>query len=40
MGSSILSIGQSALNAAQIGVATTGHNIANASTAGYTRQVV
>ncbi|MES2830647.1 MAG: flagellar hook-associated protein FlgK [Pseudomonadota bacterium] len=37
---SILSVGQSALNAAQIGVATTGHNIANASTPGYSRQVV
>src|SRR6476646_1300287 len=40
MGSSILGIGQSALNAAQIGVATTGHNIANAATPGYSRQVV
>ena len=40
MGSSILSIGQSALNAAQIGVATTGHNISNAATPGYSRQVV
>ena len=36
----ILGIGESALNAAQIGLATTGHNIANASTPGYTRQVV
>lgn len=36
----ILNVGQSALNAAQIGVATTGHNIANASTPGYSRQVV
>src|SRR5690242_4947047 len=36
----ILGIGQSALNAAQIGLATTGHNIANASTPGYNRQIV
>ena len=40
MASNILSIGQSALNAAQIGIATTGHNIANAATPGYSRQVV
>lgn len=40
MGSSILGIGQSALTAAQVGVATTGHNIANATTPGYSRQVV
>ncbi|MBC7512988.1 MAG: flagellar hook-associated protein FlgK [Herminiimonas sp.] len=40
MSSGILSIGQSALNAAQVGVATTGHNIANATTPGYSRQVV
>ena len=36
---SILGIGNSALAAAQIGLATTGHNIANASTPGYSRQV-
>jgi flagellar hook-associated protein 1 FlgK len=36
----ILSIAQTALNAAQVGLATTGHNIANASTPGYSRQVV
>lgn len=36
----ILGIGQSALNAAQIGLATTGHNIANAATPGYNRQMV
>lgn len=36
----ILSIGQTALNAAQVGLATTGHNIANASTEGFSRQVV
>lgn len=35
----ILSIGKSALAAAQAALATTGHNIANASTPGYTRQV-
>lgn len=40
MGSSILNVGQSALAAAQAGLVTTGHNIANASTPGYTRQVV
>ncbi|WP_019141185.1 flagellar hook-associated protein FlgK [Noviherbaspirillum massiliense] len=40
MASSILSIGQSALAAAQTGLATTGHNIANANTPGYSRQVV
>ncbi|MFS0754525.1 flagellar hook-associated protein FlgK [Noviherbaspirillum sp. 1P10PC] len=38
--SSILSVGQSALSAAQAGLVTTGHNIANASTPGYNRQVV
>ncbi|HCU84669.1 MULTISPECIES: flagellar hook-associated protein FlgK [unclassified Methylophilus] len=38
--SNVLSIGKSALNAAQIGIATVGHNIANASTEGYNRQVV
>ena len=40
MGTSILSIGQSALAAAQVGISTTGHNIANAATPGYNRQVV
>lgn len=40
MATNILSIGQSALNAAQVGLSTTGHNIANAATPGYTRQVV
>ncbi|WP_151636375.1 flagellar hook-associated protein FlgK [Noviherbaspirillum aerium] len=40
MGSSILNVGQSALAAAQAGLVTTGHNIANASTPGYSRQVV
>ncbi|MDP2154223.1 MAG: flagellar hook-associated protein FlgK [Methylotenera sp.] len=38
--SNILNIGKSALAAAQIGISTTGHNIANASTPGYSRQVV
>ncbi len=36
----ILSIGQTALTAAQVGLNTTGHNIANANTAGYNRQVM
>lgn len=40
MASTVLSIGKSALNAAQIGLTTTGHNIANASTPGFSRQVV
>ncbi len=40
MASNILSIGQSALSAAQVGISTTGHNIANASTPGYSRQTV
>lgn len=35
-----LGIGYSGLNAAQIGIDTTGHNIANAETVGYTRQRV
>lgn len=40
MGSNIFGIGQSALSAAQVGLSVTGHNIANASTPGYSRQVV
>ena len=40
MATSILSIGQSALAAAQVGISTTGHNIANAATPGFSRQVV
>ena len=40
MASSILSVGQSALTAAQVGLSTTGHNIANAATPGYSRQLV
>lgn len=38
--SNILNIGKSALTAAQIGLSTTGHNIANANTPGYSRQVI
>jgi flagellar hook-associated protein 1 FlgK len=38
MGSGIYSIGVSALQNAQLGLATTGHNIANANTDGYNRQ--
>ncbi|HYD95689.1 MAG TPA: flagellar hook-associated protein FlgK [Noviherbaspirillum sp.] len=37
---SILGIGQSALAAAQAGLVTTGHNIANVNTPGYTRQSI
>lgn len=40
MASSILGVGQSALNAAQTGLTTTGHNIANVNTPGYSRQVI
>ena len=40
MATNILSIGQSALAAAQVGISTTGHNIANAATPGYSRQVL
>jgi flagellar hook-associated protein 1 FlgK len=40
MATNILGVGQSALAAAQAGLVTTGHNIANASTPGYNRQVV
>lgn len=35
-----LNIGYSGLNAAQVGIDTTGHNISNAETEGYTRQRV
>ncbi|MDM9651003.1 flagellar hook-associated protein FlgK [Pseudomonas wenzhouensis] len=35
---SLISIGLSGLNASQAALSTTGHNIANADTAGYTRQ--
>lgn len=40
MGTNILGVGQSALAAAQVGIMTTGHNIANATTPGYSRQTV
>lgn len=40
MASNILTVGQTALVAAQVGLSTTGHNIANASTPGYNRQLV
>jgi flagellar hook-associated protein 1 FlgK len=36
----ILKVAQSGLTAAQIGLTTTGHNIANANTPGYNRQIV
>src|SRR5471032_1758491 len=36
----LLSIGQSGLLAAQVGLATTGNNITNANVAGYSRQQV
>lgn len=38
MGTSIFGIGVTALNAAQIGITTAEHNIANASTPGFSRQ--
>lgn len=40
MGNSLYSIGLSGLNAAQAGLLTTSHNIANVNTAGYSRQQV
>lgn len=40
MGNSIFGIGVSALNAAQVGLATAEHNIANANTPGFNRQEV
>lgn len=40
MGTSILNIGVTGLNAAQAGLLTTGHNIANAATPGYNRQQI
>ncbi|MBS4098219.1 MAG: flagellar hook-associated protein FlgK [Sulfuricella sp.] len=40
MGNSIFGIGLSGLNAAQVGLVTTGHNISNANTAGFHRQEV
>ncbi|WP_028453104.1 flagellar hook-associated protein FlgK [Chitinilyticum aquatile] len=38
MGSSVFGIGVSGLNAANLGLTTTGHNIANVNTPGYSRQ--
>lgn len=38
MGSSVFSIGVSGLNAANLGLIATGHNISNANTPGYSRQ--
>ncbi len=40
MGTSLLSIGITGLNAAQAGLVTTGHNISNQATPGYSRQNV
>jgi flagellar hook-associated protein 1 FlgK len=40
MGNSILSVGITGLSAAQAGLITTSHNIANASTDGYSRQSI
>ena len=40
MASGILGIGASALSAAQAGLLTAGHNIANANTTGYSRQTI
>lgn len=40
MGSSVFSIAVSALNAANLGLTTTGHNISNVNTDGYTRQQI
>lgn len=40
MSSGFFNVGVSGLNAAQMGLMTAGHNIANASTAGYNRQYV
>ncbi len=39
MGSSLFEVGLSGLRAAQISITTTGHNIANVDTPGFTRQV-
>ena len=38
MGSGVFNVAVSGLNAAQLGIQTTSHNIANASTTGYNRQ--
>ena len=39
MGASLFSIGLTGLNAAQAGLQTTSHNISNAGTTGYSRQI-
>lgn len=38
MSSTLIRVGLSGINAAQIGLSTTGHNISNVNTAGYSRQ--
>src|SRR5690349_17094471 len=38
MGTNLLNIGKTGLLAAQVGLSTTGHNIANVNVAGYSRQ--
>ncbi|MGL6039721.1 MAG: flagellar basal body protein, partial [Deefgea sp.] len=38
MASSVFGIGVSGLNAANLGLTTTGHNIANVNTSGFSRQ--
>lgn len=40
MGSSVFTIGLSGLKAANLGLTTAGHNIANVNTAGYSRQTI
>ncbi|WP_035053217.1 flagellar hook-associated protein FlgK [Andreprevotia chitinilytica] len=40
MGSSVFNIGVSGLNAANLGLTVTGHNISNANTDGYSRQTI
>jgi flagellar hook-associated protein 1 FlgK len=40
MGSSVFNIGVTGLNAANMGLTTTGHNIANANTDGFSRQTI
>ncbi|KAF0812524.1 Flagellar hook-associated protein 1 [Andreprevotia sp. IGB-42] len=40
MGSSVFGIGVSGLNAANIGLTVTGHNISNVNTPGYSRQII
>ncbi len=40
MSSSMLEIGVTGLNAAQLGLSVAGHNIANVNTPGYSRQSI